>query len=260
MINRNVNTLNANLNRPGPILSNTIHYMVIGGGAGGDRVAFSGPGGEFITGSVDVAHLSTLTFQVGKGGIAGDGTPNTSTNGATSSLDYTPLSLSVNAAGGVAHIGVPNSGSVVGGNAKGPWDITPQYFGWAEDGGNTIGAATGFGGGVTGGTPTHSGSFPFPNSIQDADQRNAYNFSGGGGASDDSTPGDGGNGMVALALYDPRDIFETVVVDPDYDGNPPPPAPDLTAGHYFVETGGYKVWFFTHTASTGSFTLLGRRH
>ena len=140
MINRNVNTLNANLNRPGPILSNTIHYMVIGGGAGGDRVDFSGPGGEFITGSVDVAHLSTLTFQVGKGGIGG--LANTSTNGATSSLDYTPLSLSVNAAGGVAHIGVPNSGSVAGGNAKGPWDITPQYFGWAEDGGNTIGAST----------------------------------------------------------------------------------------------------------------------
>lgn len=271
MINYNFNYIESSLKRPGPITTNTVFYMVIGGGAGGEySSAYTGnpgQGGEFITGSVDVLHTTTIDFQLGKGGIGGGGTPSTPTqptNGETSSLSYSPASLSVSAVGGLINVAscpIDPSFGTIGCNGKGGWDIIdPTYSQWAFTGGSQDGATNGFGGGRN--TPTYTDyEYPFTHYNWGSNTTtDGYNFTGAGGGAHSTagTPpngGYGGYGMVALAFFDPNDKIDVNITLPSRDGLLEPVSP------YTYQTyNGYRIWYMHRANGPGSFQILGNKN
>jgi len=276
MINYNFNYIESSLKRPGPITSNTVFYMVIGGGAGGEYspayTGNSGQGGEFITGSVDVLHTTAIDFEVGKGGNGGGGTPSTPiapTNGETSSLSYTPASLSLGAAGGLINVAscpIDPSAGTIGCNGKGPWSIEESSISqWAFDGGSQNGATNGYGGGRN--TPTFTDyEYPFTHYNWGSNTTtDGYNFTGaGGGAHDRSgtpTPGSGdgggfgGYGMVAFAFFDPREKVDVNITLPSRDGLLEPVSP-----YTYKLYNGYRIWYMQRANGAGSFQILGNRN
>lgn len=261
MINYNFNYIESSLKRPGPITSNTVYYMVVGGGAGGEYSAGytgnPGQGGEFITGSVDVLHTTTIDFTSGAGGTGGGGTPSSPiapTNGTASTLSYTPASLSVSAAGGlidVASCPIDPSWGTIGCNGKGPWAIAnPSISKWGFTGGSQNGAFNGLGGGRNP-LPTILYEYPFPHVNWGSDTTtDGYNFTGAGGAAHaiPGTPGAGGGGgfggygIVALAFYDPKEKIDVNIVSSPYT---------------YELYNGYRTWYLR---GGGSFQILGNKN
>ena len=276
MINYNFNYIESSLKRPGPITSNTVYYMVVGGGAGGEYsnayTGNSGLGGFFQTGSVDVEHTTTIDFQIGKGGNGGGGTggsPIAPTNGETSSLSYSPASLSVAAPGGyinVASCPVDPSYGTIGCNGKGGWEMDlPTYSEYAFTGGSQDGAANGYGGGRN--TPTYTAySYPFTHYNWGSNTTtDGYNFTGAGGGAHSRvgtpTPGSGdgggfgGYGLVALAFLDPNEKIDVNITLPSRDGLLEPVSPYL-----YRTYNGYRIWYFFRANGAGSFQVLGNKN
>jgi hypothetical protein len=73
MLNLNLNTVQSNLNRPGPITTQQIFYALIGGGGGGSQAGGNGgQGGQIITSSFIITHTdSCFITEIGQGGLGG---------------------------------------------------------------------------------------------------------------------------------------------------------------------------------------------
>jgi hypothetical protein len=269
MINLNVNRIEARLNIPGPNLITPVYYMVIGGGFRGSKVLGSpgGQSGEFLSGSFGLLHQTTATFRIGRGAL-GQNSPTSGLAAVASSslLEYPTDSLTVTAqpGSGSAQDCNPSVPDATGPcNSKGPWIIDPStYNAWAQDGGKSYDVPGtgddryGTGGGL-------GATFPWPTNRGDASQGGeaagmpAYNGSGGGGgsgidASVSGNSGDGADGVVGLAIYDPNEIFDVTFVAPTRQGA------DVQRDQTIETYNGYRVWYFHGTASTGSFTIHGR--
>ena len=270
MINLNVNRIEARLNRPGPNLITPVHYLVIGGGFRGSGVLSSpgGESGEFNTGILNFEHETTATFSVGRGALGvGSTTIGLAVTGSQSELDYPNdstniVSLPGSQSAADCNPGVPSATGPC--NAKGTWIHDPTlYNAWAQDGGKSYdvpGTANdefGTGGGLGSTFPwaTNRGDDSVPPT--NPARTPAYNGTGGGGGSGFGSPpgqsGDGGNGVVGLAIYDPNEIFDVTIVAPTRGQG------DVTQQQTIVKWEGYRIWYFHGSYSVGSFTINGRK-
>ena len=84
----------------------------------------------------------------------------------------------------------------------------------------------------------------------------AYNGTGGGGGGAPDAGligGDGANGVVGFAIYDPNDIFDVSYVAP------PRRNPDVNEQVTTALWQGYRIWYFHGTNTNGTFTINGRK-
>lgn len=269
MINWNFNYIESNLNRPGPILSTQVFYLLVGGGGGGNITAgvpnVSGEGGEVVTGVLDVTHLDTLEYTIGWGGrgfvtAVGGGVTATS-----SSLSYPSKAISVSAAGGRG--GFSSACSTIypcnAGDGSG-W-VDPSYTAyWGMDGGITDGGFDGWGGGKVTPPTGQPITWPWDDEGQGTVRNsNAYNHTGGGGGVGSGRGGFGAQGMAAFSIYDPRDVFEIVLTTPSRKGGDQLdnayPVRDSDNAFVFRNSNGYKIWYVTYTDGVGTFQVLGKR-
>ena len=270
MINLNVNRIEARLNRPGPNLITPVHYLVIGGGWRGSGVLSTpgGQSGEFNTGILNFQHETTATFSIGRGALGVNSTtPGLSSAAASSSLlDYTTDSVNIVSLPGSQSAADCNPGDasdIYPCNEKGSWihDPTTYYF-WAQDGGKSYDVPAtgndlrGYGGGQYQGAGQPTAEFPFGNSERN-NTTDGYNGTGAGGGSGFGAPpgqsGDGGNGVVGLAIYDPNEIFDVDITVPTRGSG------DGFTSQTIVKWEGYRIWYFHGTYSGGSFTISGRK-
>ena len=266
MINLNVNRIEARLNEPGPNLLTPVHYIVVGGGWGGQTFAAGGKGGqagELQTGILNFQHNTTATFTIGQGGAGSNEnlTGKSYSNIASGSqLVYTTDSVTIDAQPGSGSA-TPECGDQYPCGVSGSWIHDPseyQYFvqngGTSDSGGAFI---TAYGGGqLQAPTGDVSGSFPFANSRSSGpnNENMGYNNSGGGGAGGNTAGNPGGNGVVGFAMYDPNNVFDVEYVEPSVNLSDNNLTPVVN-----VTWEGYRVWYFLTTNSGGSFTLLGKR-
>lgn len=240
MLNLNLNTLYTNRVTIEPILSNTFNYFLIGGGGGGAAGSGAtggkgGEGGKILTGSFDFPHLSTVSLQVGGGGVSGTTAGATGDNGVSSSLSN-DSGLIGYASGGLANFNTSttNHNYTQVGFEYDYYDST-LWGGDGTKGGDSPSGGNGIGGGNTEGlipgapyTGGGAGGFRWDE------------FNGGGNLN-------GGSGLVVLSFLDPRNVF-------DYTG-------DWDA---FFYRNGRKYFYWQRiptvgTASNGTFTFLGKK-
>lgn len=278
MINLNVNRIEARLNRPGPNLITPVNYLVIGGGNRGSATLGDNgaQSGELKTGTISFQHGTSLTFEIGRGrlGINSTTTGLSSTAASSSFFTYTPNLLTVEALPGSGSGIDCNPGSpddIYPCNSKGTWVHDPStYQYWAQDGGKSYDVPAtgddeyGSGGGQEQPGPGGiQGDFPWPTNRGDVNGGElsgafAYNGSGGGGGAGygGAVPGfsgDGADGVVGFAIYDPNEIFVVEYTAPTRSGA------DVAQEKTLVNWNGYRIWYFHGTYSNGTFTLIGRK-
>lgn len=250
MINFNFNIIEAQRTSPGPINENTIEYVLVGGGAGGNagkgvlgEGGRGGEGGDVVSGSFQVQHLTSFSWVVGKAGN-GQAYPNpnlidvfSGNTGSASTITYNASTVAT-AAGGDA-LG-PNQNDANGGvnGFLSPFGGQPSLYG-ENGGGDTTTGGTGEGGGQL------PNNYPFGNGVDPTTTPNAFDYTGGGGggADYDGNGGDGGDGVVQLRIYDPRHVW-----DWEYTATP------IYSASY--DSDGYTYIFF---GQDGSLTFLGKK-
>lgn len=275
MINLNVNRIEARLNRPGPNLLTPVNYLVIGGGFGGGKsFGAGGQSGEFLTGTLNFQHGTSATFDVGRGGLGvGSTTAGLASVPSSSLLTYSTDSISLTANAGSGS-GVCPSGTAIDiypCNEKGTWVHDPStYTKWAQDGGasydepGTGDDLFGVGGGQQqyDGGPQPIADFPWSSNRgggTPGEQAGAsgYNGTGAGGGQAPAgaalAAGDGGDGVVGFAIYDPNNIFDVTYTAPTQGGS------DIVPLVTSVNWEGYRIWYFHGTDGSGTFSLLGRK-
>lgn len=231
MLNLNLNTLNANLNRPGPITTQQIFYALIGGGGGGSQAGGNGgQGGQIVTSSFIITHTdSCFITEIGQGGLGGltvsGNIVRLGLNGTGSTtLEY--KSSQVNAASG--GLGNFNTNTT---QADPPGTILPIQLNPTFDDCPGQSCTYTAGDGTKGSIATQG--------IQ------GVGFGGGGFGAPAAPPavpavdvgGVGTNGAAILSFFDPRNIFT-------YEG-------DYNAEFY---TNGYRIFYYT---TTGFFKFIG---
>lgn len=246
MLNYNLNTLYTSPRTIEPILSNSIYYIVVGGGAGasagnGSLGGNGGQGGGTTQGIFDMSHLSTATIVVGAGGVSGTTLSAIGQPGVSSSFSYATTTYAING-------GLPNYGTIAPGPmADGVLTNTPissGYYLWGQSGGKGNNSSfpagpIGIGGGNGGVSPTYPFGTPVISAQAPLDGTGGgcggfrYNeFNGGGNIN-------GAKGMVMFRLSDPRNVMDYVG---DWD--------------VFSYENGYKYFYWKNN---GSFTLLGKK-
>lgn len=166
-----------------------IDYIVVAGGGGGGNYSGGGAGGV-LTGSLSVSS-SNYTITVGLGGSGSVGST-TGTNGQSSSLIGTPLSITATGGGYGGNTGAAGNGGS-GGGGRGAAGSTGGT-GIAGQGNNGAAGSAGVGGAGGGAGAAGSGRNG-GNGIQWLDS----NYYGGGGAAGfpAGTPGLGGGGATS---------------------------------------------------------------
>ena len=268
MINLNVNRIEARLNRPGPNLITDVNYLVIGGGMRGSQTLGDpgGQSGEFLTGSFGFLHGTSATFKIGRGALGHGSTTTGLANAASSSyIDYPTNSLTITGqpgSGSAQDCNPAEAGDIYPCNEKGSWVHDPStYNKWAQDGGKsydvpgTSNDQAGVGGGQIQSAGGSVANYPWTSNRGGVlNYKPAYNGSGGGGGSgiSDGFSGDGADGVVGFAIYDPNSIFDVEISAPTRGGA------DVTQAQTIVTWNGYRIWYFHGTYSTGTFTIKGR--
>lgn len=252
MLNLNLNTLYTSRVTIEPILSNTFNYFLIGGGGGGASGAAGGKGGEggkILTGSFDFPHLSTVTLQVGGGGVSGTTSGATGDNGVSSSLSN-DSGLIGYASGGLANFNASTSSQSHNYTQVGfDYDYYNSSI-WAGDGTKGSDAPELFSG--TGGGANANNDFPWTTDPSPAGIPGLVHTGGGAGGfqyNEFNGGGDlnGASGLVVLSFLDPRNVF-------DYTGDW-----DLLL---YLNGRKYFYWLrepIVGTASNGTFTFLGKK-
>jgi hypothetical protein len=257
-INKNLNVLHANLNRPEPYLINEIYYGLIGGGGGGSQFLSmpecpggpslvsggrGGESGEVVTGSFIITHTEfAYITNVGQGGDAGfnsgGGVAQLGQNGTSSSLEYRSSIVDI-AEGGRGNFITEIANIIDDGTALNAiLDPNPSRPGaWAQSGGGGhCEPVVQRGGG--GGTDT-SWFFAPDEPTNTIDAVDGTGGGGGGSNYQGQVGGDGGNGVVILSFYDPEDKFT-------YE----------TDAQYQFYTNGYRQLYYFEP---GFFRIVGRK-
>lgn len=237
MINFNFNIIEAQRTSPGPITENTIEYVLVGGGAGGNGgdVGYGALGGEVVSGSFQVQHLTSFSWTVGQGGNGASApyvpTYNSARNGTSSSIEYN--SVQIAGAGGGYGDNVTTASSATNGADGFLSETFSEISKYGEGGGLQYG----------GGQLPPNKDYPFGTPVLPF-KADAFQYTGGGGGRGASgvDGGDGADGVVQLRIYDPRHIW-----DWEYTATP------IYSSSY---DDGYTYIFF---GSNGSLTFLGKK-